>query len=206
MRMGVGRHGVTQTGDRIGLPAPSRLGRLTRMFWADRSGVAAMEFGIVALPFFLLVLGIISVGTYFFQVSTIEAAAQQAARAIRTGQLQQSQGAYANLTTDTQKKAAFLQAFCAAAVTVSNCLTKTAIIIQSSTQFSSLTSPSCTSGGSIVSNSSTTFSPGATSSMVMVTVCYPWAPFTGMPLAKLGGLQDGSFLVQATVAFRTEPY
>jgi Flp pilus assembly protein TadG len=202
MRRCVESSDVSRACDRSGLSAKG----LLRAFWADRSGIAALEFGIVALPFFLLVLGIISVGTYFFQVSTIEAAAQQAARAIRTGQLQQSQGTYAGLTTDAQKKAAFLQAFCTAAVTVSNCLTKTAIIIQSSSQFSSLTSPSCISGGNIVSNTSTTFSPGATSSMVMVTVCYPWTPFTGMPLAKMGGLQDGSFLVQATVAFRTEPY
>lgn len=174
--------------------------------WADRSGMAAIEFGIVAIPFFMLVLGIVSVGSYFFQVSSVEAAALQAARAIRTGQLQQSQGTYSGLTTDTQKKAAFLQAFCKAAVTLQNCSTKTAIIVQSSSQFASLSSPSCTSGGNIVSNSGTGFSPGSTSSVVMVTVCYPWAPVTGMPFAKLGNLQDGSFLVQATVAFRTEPY
>ncbi|MDX2204348.1 MAG: TadE/TadG family type IV pilus assembly protein [Hyphomicrobiaceae bacterium] len=177
-----------------------------RAFLADRSGIAAVEFGIVAMPFFLLVFGVVSVGTYFFQVSSVEAAALQAARAIRVGHLQQSQGTYAGLTTDAQKKAAFLQAFCNAAVTLQSCLTKTVVIVQSSSQFSSLTSPSCAISGAMVSNTSTTFSPGATSSVVMVTVCYPWMPVGGIPFANLGNLNDGSFLVQATVAFRTEPY
>lgn len=177
-----------------------------RAFARDRSGVAAMEFGIVAMPFFLLVFGIVAVGVYFFQVSSVEAAALQAARAIRLGQVQQGQGSYAGLTTDAQKKAAFLDAFCAAAVTLPNCSQKTVVIVQSASQFASLTSPSCVSSGTLVSNSSTTFSAGSTSSVVMVTICYPWAPVGGMPFAKLGNLNDGSFLVQATVAFRTEPY
>ncbi len=175
-------------------------------FARDTSGVAALEFGILATPFFLLLLGVISVGMYYFQVSTIETAALQAARAIRTGQLQQGQGAYTGLTTDADKKAAFRSAFCKYAVAVPDCLTKSAVIVQSSTQFTSLSTPNCTSGGNIVSNASTTFSPGSTSSVVMVTVCYPWAPVAGLPFGKLGTLSDGSFLVQATVAFRTEPY
>lgn len=177
-----------------------------RAFAADASGVAALEFGILALPFFILVFGIISVGTYFFQVSSVEAAALTAARAIRTGQVQQSQGAYTGLTTDAQKKAAFLQAFCGAATTLQNCMTKTAIIVQSSTLFNSLSSPSCTNSGALISNSGTAFTPGTTSNVVMVTVCYPWKPIGGVPYFKVGNLNDGSFLVQATVAFRTEPY
>ena len=43
---------------------------------------------------------------------TIENAAWQAARAIRTGQVQQSQGAYVGLTTNDDRKKAFKKALC----------------------------------------------------------------------------------------------
>lgn len=174
--------------------------------WRDRQGVVALEFGIVVFPFLLLVFGVITVGLYYFQISSVESAALQAARAIRTGQMQQSQGSYAGLTTDAQKKAAFLTAFCAAAPSLPNCALKSVVIVQSSTSFAGIATPSCATNGTLVSNTTTTFNPGATSSVVLITVCYPWSLAGSIALAKMGSLSDGSFLVQASVAFRTEPY
>lgn len=179
---------------------------LGRRFANDGRGVVALEFGILVLPFLTLVLGVVSVGLYFFQVSTVESAAMQAARGIRTGQLQQSQGGYAGLTSDAQKKAAFLQAFCNAAPSLPSCEAKTVVIVQSSTSFASISQPTCASGGTLVDKSTTAFNAGNTSSVVLVTVCYPWALLGNVALGKVGSLSDGSFLMQASVAFRTEPY
>ena len=61
----------------------------------DESGFTAVEFAIVAMPFVMLLFGILSVCLYFFTNFTMENAVWQAARAIRTGQFQQGQGAYA---------------------------------------------------------------------------------------------------------------
>ena len=47
-----------------------------------------------ALPFVLLLFGILSMCPYFFTTFTLENAVWHAARAIRTGQVQQSQGDY----------------------------------------------------------------------------------------------------------------
>lgn len=175
-------------------------------FRSDKDGAAAVEFAIVALPFIMLLVGLISVSLYFFQISTIENAAWQAARAIRTGQMQQSSGSYTGLTTDAQRKAALKTAFCNFASVLSNCSTKTVVIVQSSTAFSGISSPSCASAGSMISDTSAAFSPGATSSVVLVTFCYGWDFGGKLPFFKLGTLSDGSFLMQASVAFRTEPY
>lgn len=175
-------------------------------FKRETRGVVALEFSLLVLPFLTLVFGVVSVGLYFFQVSSVESAAMQAARAIRTGQLQQSQGAYAGLTSDTQKKAAFLQSFCNAAPSLTGCTSKTVVIVQSSTSFAGITPPSCTSGGNLVDNNTTPFEAGNTSSVVLVTVCYPWSLLGQIALGKVGSLSDGSFLMQASVAFRTEPY
>lgn len=175
-------------------------------FWRDSRGVVALEFGIVVFPFLLLVFGVITVGLYYFQISSVESAALQAARAIRTGQMQQSQGAYAGMTTDAQKKAAFLTAFCAAAPSLPKCALKSVVIVQSSSSFAGISAPSCATNGTLVNNATTAFSPGATSSVVLITICYPWSLAGSIALAKMGSLSDGSFLVQASVTFRTEPY
>lgn len=183
-----------------------RLHAFLHSYRSDEAGASAIEFAIVALPFLMLLAGIISVSLYYFQVSTIENAAWQAARAIRTGQLQQSSGTYTGLTTDAQRKDAFKIAFCARAVGLPNCSAKSVVIVQSSTAFSGISAPSCTSSGSMISQASAAFAPGQTSSVVMVTVCYGWELGGKLPFMKLGTLNDGSFLMQASVAFRTEPY
>ena len=175
-------------------------------FARDARGVVALEFGLVVLPFLILVFGVVAVGIFYFQVSSIENAAQTAARDIRVGKLQQGSGSYASATTDALRKSALLTAFCNAASSLPNCSGSTAVIVQSSSNFSGITAPSCSANGSLVSNASTTFSAGASSSVVLVTFCYSMS-MLGIPFfATKGGLSDGSYLVQASVAFRTEPY
>ncbi|MCX2724146.1 TadE/TadG family type IV pilus assembly protein [Roseibium salinum] len=57
-----------------------------RSLWHDRSGVTAIEFAMVALPFFALVFGIIEVGLAHFANRMVDNAVVSAARLIRTGQ------------------------------------------------------------------------------------------------------------------------
>ena len=73
----------------------------------EQSGATAIEFGMVALPFVLLLFGILSVCLYFFTTFTLENAVWQAARAIRTGQVQQSQGEYVTATSNDDRKKLF---------------------------------------------------------------------------------------------------
>jgi Flp pilus assembly protein TadG len=183
-----------------------RLECRARAFLRDTRGVVALEFGLVVFPFILLVLGVLSVGLFYFQISSIENAAQQAARDIRVGKVQQGSGSYASLTTDAQKKTALLAAFCAAAPTLPSCAARTAVIVQSSTSFAGISRPSCTSSGTLVSNTTTTFSTGSSSSVVLVTFCYALSMLGSPSFVNKGSLSNGSYLVQASVAFRTEPY
>jgi hypothetical protein len=55
---------------------------------APREGTAAIEFAIVALPFFFVILAILELGIIFLVDSTMESAVQQASRLVRTGQAQ----------------------------------------------------------------------------------------------------------------------
>lgn len=180
--------------------------RLARRLGVDSSGVTSIEFAMVSMPFLLLLFGIMSVCLYFFTTFTIENAVWQASRAIRTGQVQQSQGAYAGLTTNEDRKKAFKKALCQKAPTFLDCDNKVIVIVQSNTSFGGITEPKCATNGVLMDQASAGFDTGGSSSVVLVTVCYPWTFGGKLPFFKMGNLTDGSLLVQASVAFRAEPY
>jgi Flp pilus assembly protein TadG len=177
-----------------------------RRWRRDESGATAVEMAIVAMPFLLLLFGIMSVCLFYFANFAIENAVWQAARAIRTGQVQQGKGAFTGTSTNADKKAAFKKALCAAAPTFLDCNSKAVVIVQSNSNFSSISQPSCTSNGNVINDSAAAFDTGGGSAVVLVTVCYPWDFGGKLPLFKMGNLNDGSLLMQASVAFRTEPY
>ena len=193
---------VAQLADR----ARARAVLLTRRLRGDESGATAVEFAIVAMPFMLMLVGIMSVCLYFFTYFTMENAVWNAARAIRTGQMQQGQGAYAGAVTNEDRKIAFKNAMCSKAPTFLDCANRAVVMVQSSSTFGGIVEPTCQSNGTLVNQTSAGFSPGDASAVVLVTVCYPWKFGGELPLFKVGNLNDGSLLMQASAAFRTEPY
>ena len=62
-----------------------------RRFARDERGVTAVEFGILALPFFTIIFAIIETAMMFFAQQTLDSAVEDASRMVRTGQAQ-SQG------------------------------------------------------------------------------------------------------------------
>jgi Flp pilus assembly protein TadG len=180
--------------------------QLTRRWRRDERGMAAVEFAIIAVPFLLLLVGLVSVSLYFFTSFTMESAVLNAARAIRTGQLQQGQGAYSGLTTLADKRDAFKNIMCSKAPTFLDCTNRAVVLVQSSGTFGGITEPNCASNGTMVNQSTAAFDPGSASAVVLVTVCYAWKFGGQLPIFKVSNLSDGSMLMQASAAFRTEPY
>jgi len=172
----------------------------------EQSGATAIELGMVALPCVLLLFGILSVCLYFFTTFTLENAVWQAARAIRTGQVQQSQGEYVTATSTDDRKKLFKKAMCAKAPSFFDCLGKAVVIVQSNANFGNIVEPKCATNGVIAEQAAATFDTGNASSVVLVTVCYPWEFGGKLPFIRLGNLKNGALLMQASVAFRTEPY
>jgi Flp pilus assembly protein TadG len=180
---------------------------LLRRIGRDQSGFTAVEFSIVAMPFVLLLFGILSVCMLFFTTFSMENAVWQASRAMRTGQFQTGTGAYAGMPSLADRKNAFKQALCKKAPPFIDC-NKAIVLVQSNASFSGIVEPKCAEGGTVVDQATADagFSMGGASSVVLVTVCYPWKFGGHLPFIKLGNLQDGALLIQASVAFRTEPY
>lgn len=183
--------------------------RLRRQFlrWqADQSGFTAVEFAIVAMPFVLLLFGTLSVCLFYFTNFTLENAVWAASRSIRTGQFQQGVGSYSGIASAEDRKKAFKQALCAKAPSYIDC-NKVIVLVQSNTGgFGSITQPICAVDGTMIDKSTAQFNPGGASSVVLITACYPWEFGGRLPFISLNNMKDGSLLLQASVAFRTEPY
>jgi Flp pilus assembly pilin Flp len=182
----------------------THLRRRLRRWRADQSGFTAVEFAMVAMPFVMLLFGTISVCLYFFTNFTMENAVWQASRVIRTGQFQQGQGGYSGSAEDRKK--AFKKALCAKAPGYVDC-DKAIILVQSNSGgFGSIAQPVCATDGTMIDDAKAEFNPGGASSVVLITVCYPWSFGGNLPFLTLGNMKDGSLLIQASVAFRTEPF
>ena len=70
-----------------------------RRFGSARQGVAAIEIGLLGLPFFMLIIGVIVVGFMMFCHSTLDYAAQRASRQIMIGTPQSQNMSVSTFTT-----------------------------------------------------------------------------------------------------------
>lgn len=178
-------------------PVAKRPGDLLSRWRADSRGATAVEFAMVALPFLMMLFGIIGVGLYFFTVFTMENAVEQASRLLRTGQAQQAGYTAAQFKS---KVCEFVPGFV-------DCSSKLRVNVLSypDTTIPVNTLPRCLSEAGDLSGA-TTFDPGAASSVVLVWVCYEWELANKIPFLRLGDMANGSALIQATTVFRSEPY
>ena len=181
---------------------PSSRGRSAR--WPhNEQGSAAVEFAIVAVPFFLFVLGTLGVGLYFFTANSLEHGVEAAARQIRTGQAQKS-----GVTVGE-----FKQRVCTDAGSYIDC-DKLHVIVQNASTWSGIDPQRCVDGdnnmtASTGSSGDTLYDyTGGASQVVLITLCYEWDLARSFSFLKLGTGTDGtgSAILQAATAFRTEPY
>ena len=152
-----------------------------RRWLRNDDGSAAVEFAIVALPFFLFVLGIIGIGLYFFASNSLEYGVEAAARKVRTGEAQKGAVTVGE----------FKQLVCTAAGTYIDC-NKLSVIVQTRATWSGISpqaastaratwSPRPGSTGELISKYT-----GAASEVVLVTLCYQWDLATSFGFLNLG--------------------
>jgi len=166
---------------------------VVRRFVREQSGIAAVEFGFVALPFLALIFAILETSLVFFAGQAMETAVSDSARLIMTGQAQQ-QGF---------DKAAFKNAVCAKIYGLFDCQNGIYLDVKTYTNFASITMPSpLDEDGNFVDN--TTYNPGGPSDIVVVRMFYKWPVYVS--LLELDNMAGGKRLLVSTSAFRNEPY
>jgi Flp pilus assembly protein TadG len=174
----------------------------------DASGTTAIEFALVAAPFFLMMLGTANTGMYYFAVNTLDRGVEDASRKVRTGEAQKS-----NVTV-----AQFKTMVCSLAISQTDCMANTQIHLQFSNSWANLQQQSCLANGNLAGGTGTGTDAlstyvGTASQVVMVTACYKWSGskafrYNNGPLITFGNptFTDGSLLIQSSTAFTTEPY
>jgi Flp pilus assembly protein TadG len=175
---------------------PLRCIAAARRLIRREDGAAAVEFGLVAVPFLALVFAIIETSLVFFAGQVLETAAADSARLILTGQAQ-TQGL--NQTT-------FKDAVCANVHGVIDCNAGLSVDVRSYTSFSNitLTNP-VDSNGNLVNNF--TYQPGGPGDIVVVRLMYQWPIYVSLlGLNGLSNMSSNNRLLISTVAFRNEPY
>lgn len=186
--------------------ARTLLTRASRFFAREQSGTTAIEFALVAGPFFLLVLGIMVVALQYFTTQALDDAVSSAARKLRTGEAQK-----AGLTLGD-----FRQLVCDAGAPQVPCDNRLIVHIKSGHVFADLNPPiSCVTDGALTPPSGeatdlVSTQSGAASAVVLVTACYNWDAGGSLWTTMLNLMDPETSksvtVLSATKAFRTEPY
>jgi Flp pilus assembly protein TadG len=169
------------------LQAIRKMRRLVR----KEDGSAAVEFGMVAAPFLLLVFAIMETAIVFFAGQALETAVADSARLIMTGQAQ----------TQGFNQAAFKNAVCAKIYGLFNCASGLYVDVKTYTSFSGVDlSMPVDASGNFQNNQ--TYNPGGPGSIVVVRLFYQWPIYVSL----LQNMSGNKRLLVATSAFRNEPY
>lgn len=176
---------------------------LRQGFIRNQGGATAVEFGMIALPFFALMAGIIELGLLFMGSVALDNAMQTASRRIRTGELTSPATA-----TSAQKEAnrkAFRDEICGnMGFMEADCMDKLSVDVRTVVNFTDVTLNSPIQGGTF-NPGSVTFEPGTGGSLVIVTAHYRWTMFMPLMNQALQRL-PGETLLTSVLTFRNEPF
>lgn len=172
----------------------TRTSKLLWRFVRKQDGATAVEFGLVALPFFALLFALLETGIVFFAGQSLATATNAASRLILTGQAQ-NQG----LT-----QATFTNGICTQLTALFSC-SGIYVNVQTAANFASLTTTPPVSNG-VLNTSNLSFNPGGPGNIVVVQVFYQWPIFVTLLNSSLANMSNGTRLLVATAAFQNEPY
>lgn len=164
--------------------------------WAeDKRGIAAVEFAMIALPFFILLFGTLEISLIFIVSTTLEHGITEASRQIRTGSAQS-----ANLS-----EAAYRNALCGEFFGILRCDESLAIDVRPLDGFGA-PAPPARDGDGNVNAGSFIFDPGESGDIVLARAFYELELNTPILSSAFVNLGDNSRLIQVGIAFRNEPF
>ncbi|QFT34259.1 TadE-like protein [Labrenzia sp. THAF82] len=176
------------------------MSRFRRRFFSirkDESGATAIEFGLVAIPFFLILFGIVEVGLIHMVNRMLDNAVIEASRMIRTGQAQTSGFGADDFEGEICNS---LPAFL--------CNTERIVVVVD--QIDSFSAAGSTNDmydadGDLVEDSSYTSEANNSGEIVVVNVVYRWPMITSLLSLNLADHGTERHLT-STLVFRNEPW
>ncbi|MEX6508883.1 TadE/TadG family type IV pilus assembly protein [Jiella sp. M17.18] len=165
-----------------------------RAFLRDRRGATAIEFAILAGPFFILMLVLLETSTIFIGELVLDRAVAKVGREVRTGQA----------TNAGVSKADFRQMICDEVSFMMNC-GKLQIDLQSYGTFSAIPTSIPVKNGDIDA-SKLGYALPTSETITALRVYYKWPLYTDVLREMSTTMSDHSFVLVASAAFRTEPF
>lgn len=178
-----------------------------RSFTRDEQGAVAIEFAILAIPFFSLIYAILETALVFLAGQILDSAVQDAARRIRTGQAQA-----ASWTADD-----FRAEVCNGLYGMFDCSAgsdRLRIRVSVVSSFATATVGTPVNPGCATSSDpddcdwtlTPGFVPGDGSDIVLVQAYYKWPTIVNFVGFNLSTQADGSRLLSGIRVFRNEPF
>lgn len=174
-------------GERLGLAS----------VWRRKDGATAVEFALIAVPFFWLLFAIVEIAGISLIQTSLDAAVTETAREIRTGQAQAA----------GRSAAQFKQRVCdyLTRLMPANCTTQLFIDARRFADFDSVAAQNPLNGNAI-DPTRLTFQTGAASEVVLVRAYYQWKIFTPLFGDFFSNLGTGNRLIVSSTLFRNEPF
>ena len=170
--------------------------RGVRRFARRQDGTAAVEFGLVVLPFLALMFAIIETALVFFAQQSLETIAANTARQILTGQAQTT-----GYTLNT-----FTRMICNQfVVAMFTCPTGMYVDVRTYSSFGSIDSSLPIKADGTINNNFV-YQPGNPGDIVVVRLMYQWPIFVNLLGDSVANMSNNSRLLVATAAFRNEPF
>jgi Flp pilus assembly pilin Flp len=173
--------------------------KFARRWRGEEDGATAVEFALLAVPFMLLVVGIIEMSLMFLAGSLLEGAVNDAARLIRTGQLQTAGG-----SSDDQKEA-FLKAVCDHAGMLLDCSRFQYQVIKLDS-FNDDITPKFDEDGNLIDKDKFDLDQITSGCIAIVRVMYYYPLLTPLLSTAFSDSPNNTHLLMSTTAFETEPY
>lgn len=171
-----------------------------RDFARDERGVTAIEFGILALPFFTIIFAIIETAIMFLGTQVLDGAVEEASRKVRTGE------------ANAYNLAQFRTLMCGYTFGLFGNCSNIQLKIEVISSFTSAntnpsvetctTTPTATCTWTIVQG----YAPGASRDVVQVSAYYRWPLMVVLPYFNLKNQPDNYRLISAIRVFRNEPF
>ncbi|PDT27574.1 pilus assembly protein TadG [Rhizobium sp. L9] len=207
---------VDQKTDRERAFAPYRFS-MFRSVARSRDGAAAIEFALLAIPYFLVIFAILETFIAFAAEELVSNAVDTMSRRMRTGQITYNLGR----TTD-MSQTQFRQAFCNEISILINCSTSEAatpsklyVDVQTFSSFSAIptTIPKVSSDRyADINTAAFKYTPGGAGTINMLRAYYRWEIITDLVRPYITTIRpsDGSmptqYLIIATSVFQNEQY
>ncbi len=182
--------------------APASGTALLRRFRRNDRGVVAIEFAMLALPFFLLVFAIIETCLSFAAGQLLQNTVDRVARELRTGQIQPVEATSTKIFGEVCGGMAIML--------VDDSCPELALDLKSYDEFADIPTGITRLANGDVDTSGFTIDPAGPQEIAQIRAFYRWPIYTDLMKARIAnvnrGTSDGKILLFATMTWQNEPF